>query len=335
MKILVLGGTVFVGRHIVEAALARGHEVTMFNRGEHSPDLFPTVEKLRGNRDGDLTALAGRTWDAAIDTCGYVPRIVAASAQLLANGVKHYTFISSVSAFKDFSTPSMDENGPLGTMPDPGVEEVTGETYGPLKVLCEAAAEATMPGRVLIVRPGLIVGPHDPTDRFTYWPRRVAAGGEVLAPGKPEQQVQFIDVRDLASWTIKLVEANQTGIYNATGPDYPLTMGQVLETCQQVSQSHAHLTWVDEKLLIDEKVGAWSELPLWVPDSDPKYVGFAKVNCQKAIAAGLTFMPLADTVRDTLEWDATRSAEVKANPKAGLKPEREAELLAAYHQTQA
>ncbi len=332
MKILILGGTVFVGRHIVEAALVRGHEITMFNRGEHSPDLFPNVEKLRGNRDGDLTALEGRTWDAAIDPSGYVPRIVAASADLLANSVKHYTFISSISVFKDFSTPAMDENAPLGTMPDPTLEQVTGETYGPLKVLCEAAAEAAMPGRVLIVRPGLVVGSHDPTDRFTYWPRRVAAGGEVLAPGKPDHVVQFIDVRDLAIWIVKLVEANQTGIYNATGPDYSLTLGQVLESCQQISQSDAHFTWVDEKLLIDEKVGAWSELPLWLPDSDPKYAGFDRVNCQKAISSGLTFLPLAETVRDTLEWDATRPAEVTANPKAGLKPAREAELLAAYNQ---
>jgi len=331
MKILVLGGTVFVGRHIVAAALERGHEVTMFNRGEHSPDLFPSVEKLRGNRDGDLTALAGRSWDAAIDTCGYVPRLVTASATLLANSVNHYTFISSVSVFKDFSRPAMDENAPLGTMSDPSVEEVTGETYGPLKVLCEAAAEAAMPGRVLIARPGLVAGPHDPTDRFTYWVRRVAAGGQVLAPGKPDHQVQFIDVRDLASWVVRLVEANQTGIYNATGPDYPLTLGQVLETCQHLSQNDANLTWVDEKMLLDEKVAAWSELPLWVPASDPKYAGFAQVNCQKAIAAGLTFLPLADTVRDTLEWDAARPTEAKAQPKAGLTATREAELLAKYH----
>ena len=189
MNLLILGGTVFLGRHLVEAALARGHAVTLFNRGQHNPDLFPEVERLRGDRDGDLQALEGRRWDAVVDTCGYVPRVVRASAEMLAPNVDHYTFISSISVYADTSKPGIDEQAPVGTLDDPTTEEVTGESYGPLKALCEQAAEAAMPGRVLNIRPGLIVGPHDPTDRFTYWVRRVAEGGEVLAPGNPHAPV--------------------------------------------------------------------------------------------------------------------------------------------------
>ncbi len=209
MKLLVLGGTVFLGRHLVEAATARGHSVTLFNRGQHNPELYPEVEKLRGDRDSDLSALQGRRWDAVIDTCGYLPRAVRASAELLADAVDHYTFISSISVYADFHTPAMDESAPVGTLADETVEEVTGETYGPLKALCEQAAERALPGRVLNIRPGLIVGPHDPTDRFTYWPVRVARGGEVLAPGRPHVPVQVIDGRDLAEWTVRMVEARQ------------------------------------------------------------------------------------------------------------------------------
>ena len=182
----------------MESALARGHEVTLFNRGQHNPNLFPNVEKLRGDRNGDLSALEGRQWDAAIDTCGFVPRIVRASAELLRNSVKHYTFISSISVFAQIDKAGLDEDAPLATLKDETVEEVTNETYGALKALCEQAVEQTMPGRTLIVRPGLIVGPDDPTDRFTYWPVRTARGGEMLAPGRPDQATQIIDVRDLA-----------------------------------------------------------------------------------------------------------------------------------------
>ncbi|HZO86929.1 MAG TPA: NAD-dependent epimerase/dehydratase family protein [Chthonomonadaceae bacterium] len=324
MNLLILGGTVFVGRHLVEAALARGHTVTLFNRSQHNPELFPEVEKLRGDRDGDLGALQGRHWDAVLDTCGYVPRIVRASAELLADAVPHYTFISSISVYKDLSIPGMDENAPVGTLEDETTEEITAETYGPLKVLCEQAAEEAMPGRVLTIRPGLIVGPHDPTDRFTYWPHRVAQGGEVLAPGRPEQTVQFIDARDLAEWNIRLIEAGQTGVYNATGPDYPLTMGRLLDECKAVGGSDARFTWASQEFLQQEGVQPWTELPLWVPE-EPDMAGFNAVNCDKAIAAGLTFRPLSDTIRDTLAWDATRPADREW--RAGLKPERERELL--------
>lgn len=327
MKILILGGTVFLGRHLVEAAQARGHEVTLFNRGQHNPDLFPDVEKLRGDRSGGLDALRGRQWDAVIDTCGYVPRVVRDSAQLLADAVGHYTFISSISVYKEFSTPNADENAPLGTIEDPTVEEVTGETYGPLKVLCEQAAEEAMPGRTLSLRAGLIVGPNDVSDRFTYWPVRVARGGDVLAPGRPEHGTQFIDVRDLAEWNIRMAEAKKTGAYNATGPDYTLTMGKLLETCKEVSGSDANLVWMDEAFLLEQSVAPWSELPLWVPETE-EYAGFDTVNIDRALADGLTFRPVADTVRDTLAWHETRPADREW--RAGMKPEREAELLQAW-----
>ncbi len=327
MKLLLLGGTVFLGRHLVEAAQARGHEVTLFNRVQHNAALFPNVEKLRGDRDGDLSALQGRRWDAVIDTCGYVPRVVRASAELLADAVDHYTFISTISVFADVSKPGVDESGAVGKLADETIEEVTGESYGPLKALCEQAAERAMPGRVLNIRPGLIVGPHDPTDRFTYWPHRVAQGGEVLAPGRPEYLVQFIDARDLAEWTIRMVEAKQTGTYNATGPDYPLTLGQVLEECKRQSGSDSRFIWVDEKRLLDAGATPWMEVPLWVPESDPDAGCFNAINCTKAFAAGLTFRPLGETIRDTLAWDATRPADVER--KAGIKPEREAHYLQA------
>ena len=329
MKLLILGGTSFLGRHIVEIAQARGHDITLFNRGQRNPDIFPNVEKLRGNRDGDLSALQGRSWDAAIDTSGYVPRVVRASAELLADAVGHYTFISSISVFSDFSVIGVDESSPVGTLDDPTVEEITGETYGPLKALCEQTVEHALPGRALIVRPGLIVGSYDPTDRFTYWPHRVAQGGEVLAPAHPDYPVQVIDAHDLAAWIVSMVEARQTGVYNATGPDYTLTLGSLLDTCRAVGGGDATITWVAEQFLLDREVEPWGQLPLWVPESDPANAGFSAVNCRKAIAAGLTFRPIADTVRDTLAWDATRPADYSW--RAGLPRERESELLQAWH----
>lgn len=329
MKLLFLGGTVFLGRHLVEVAIARGHTITLFNRGQHNADLFPAqrVEKLRGNRDGDLDALSGRTWDAVIDTCGYVPRIVEASAEFLADSTEHYTFISTISVFPDNIPPNSDETAPVIKLPDESVEQVTGETYGGLKALCEQVVERTLPGRALVIRPGLIVGLNDPTDRFTYWPHRIARGGEVLAPGNPSSRTQFIDVRDLATWTIRMVEAKRTGVFNATGPAHPLTMQQTLDECMRVSQSNARLTWVDEQFLLDAGVGAWIEMPLWVPEKDNS-TGMMQINCAKAIRDGLTFRPLSETIRDTLAWDATRSPETEW--RAGMKPEREAELLAKW-----
>ena len=322
MKLLILGGTVFLGRHIVEVACARGHEVTLFNRGQHNPDLFPEVEKLRGDRDGGLFALQGRQWDAAIDTCGFVPRIVGASAAALAHAVRHYAFISSISVYADFSAANLGESAPVGTLADATQEKVTNETYGPLKALCEQAAEQAMPGRTLVVRPGLIVGPDDPTDRFTYWPWRVAQGGEMLAPGRSEQPVQFIDVRDLAAWIVNMVEANRTGIYQATGPDDRLSIGQMLEECQQAMGSDARFTWIGDALaaqLMDDEVANFQP---WVPEA---YAGMRNANCQRAIAAGLTFRSLSETIRDTLAWKAASPS--RDEMRSGLTRDKERELL--------
>ena len=327
MKILIIGGTQFVGRHLADAALARGHELTLFNRGR-SGDVFPQVENLRGDRDGDgLNVLKGRTWDAFIDTCGYVPRIVRQSAELLADAVERYVFISTISVYADFQTSGITEHSPLGTLEDPSVEEVNGTTYGPLKVQCEQAAEAALPGRALQIRPGFIVGPYDPTDRFTYWPHRIALGGEVLAPGTPSQPVQIIDARDLARWTIALMEQNATGTYNATGPNYWLTLGNILETCRTVSGSDARFKWVPDAFLQDNDAASTSLLPFYIPASSDM-PGLMTASIAKAVAARLTFRPLADTVQDTLAWDNTRPAD--APRKVGMTPERERELLANY-----
>jgi 2'-hydroxyisoflavone reductase len=326
MHILIIGGTVFLGRHIVEAALARGHTITMFNRGKRNPELFPEVEKLRGDRDNpaELAVLNERRFDAVIDTCGYLPRAVRASAEMLAPRTNHYTFISSISVYADYSKVGITEDDPVGTLADPTVEEVTGESYGPLKALCEQAAEAALPGRTLNIRPGLIVGPHDPTDRFTYWPVRVARGGPLLAPERPGYLVQVIDVRDLAVWTLHMIEHGQVGIYNATGPDYALTIGDVIETCVAVSGSDAQARWASAALLAEQGIAPWSELPLWVPEG-PDTAGFATVDCSKAIADGLSFRPIAETVRDTLAWAQSRPADYQW--RAGLSAEKEQAAL--------
>ncbi len=324
MKLLILGGTVFLGRHTVEAALNRGHEVTLFNRGQHNPELFPQVEKLRGDRNGDLSALKGQRWDAVIDPSGYVPRLVADSAKLLADAVEHYTFVSSLSAYADFAEPNQNEDAPLATMDDPTVEEVTGETYGPLKVLCEQAAQVAMPGRVAVIRPGLIVGPHDPTDRFTYWPVRVAKGGHILAPAPAEYPVEFTDVRDLAEWMVGLAEKRVAGVFNASGPDERATLGGLLESCRAVGGNGGELVWVDEEFLQTNEIQPWSQLPLWIGNG-PEYAGFSRYDCSRAIATGLTFRPVAETVAATLDWAATRPVDHQW--RAGLTPEREEELL--------
>lgn len=323
MNLLVIGGTRFLGRAIVDAALARGHEVTMFNRGQSNPGLYPEVEKIQGNRDGGLDVLAGRTWDAVVDTCGYVPRLVRDSARFLRDAVNHYTFISTISVYPELPQANMDETAPLGTIADETTEQITGESYGPLKVLCEKAVTEEMNGRSLHVRAGLIVGPHDLSDRFTYWPCRIARGGQVLAPSQPESPTQFVDVRDIAEWTVKATEARLTGPYNVTGPDYTLTLGQLFDKCREISGSDATFTWVNDEFLVAHEVGAYTELPLWIPGQEA--IGFNTVNCQKAIGAGLTFRPLLETVRDTLAWANGRSADYQW--RNGMKAERETALL--------
>lgn len=341
MRLLVLGGTKFLGRHLVELALARGHEVTLFNRGQLNPELFPEAERLRGDRDGGLDALKGRRWDAVVDTSGYTPRVVRDSARLLAGASEHYTFVSSISVYGDTSVPGVDEGHLVGTVTDEELREAEalpqselirapffGERYGALKALCERAAEEAMPGRVLNVRAGLIVGPHDYSDRFTYWPRRVSEGGDVLAPGDPARAVQFIDVRDLAAWILLAAEARLNGTFNATGPDYRLTFGRFLEECKSATGSDARLVWVEEKFLLEAGLTPWVELPLWLDSSDDSNRYFQEVSVEKAVAAGLTFRPVAETVRDTLAWDLTRPPD--AERRAGLAREREREVLTAW-----
>jgi 2'-hydroxyisoflavone reductase len=326
MKILIIGGTKFLGRHLVDAALAHGHEITLFNRGKTNPTLFPNIETIRGDREHDIEKLSGREWDAVIDTCGYVPRIVRLSAIGLERSIKRYVFISSISVYHDslFKKIGIEESDPVGKLDDETVEEITGETYGPLKALCEKTVQEIYGNRALVIRPGLIVGPHDGTDRFTYWPVRVARGGEVLAPESSEVPVEIIDVRDLAQFTIKLIERNGLGVFNATGPDYKLTFGTMLDTCKRVSGSATQFKWASADFLNQHKVEPWSDLPVWIPDNEEN-AGFSRMNVSKAIKAGLTFRQLADTVRDTLAWANTRPSDHEW--RAGLKPEREKELL--------
>ena len=336
MNILIVGGTLFLGRRLVEAALARGHQITTFTRGRHNAGIHADVESLKGDRNGDVSVLRGRRWDAAIDTCGYVPvgvtRVIDAigSEQL-----PHYTFVSSVSAYADHPSAGSDESGALAAITPEQVREAEematgvratartyGELYGGLKAACERAAEERMPGRVFNVRPGLIVGPDDYSDRFTYWVRRLAEGGDVLAPGRPERRVRVIDARDLAEWIIRMAEARVTGVFNATGAEDGLTFSRMLDVCRDVSRSDARLSWIEEAYLLERGVQPWSELPLWIPDS---HNGIFEVRNDKAIAHGLTFRALKTTVRDTLEWDKLRPRDEQM--KAGLPRDRERDLL--------
>ncbi len=325
MNLLILGGTQFVGRAIVEAALANGHNITLLHRGRTNPDLFPQAEHILADRDDNIAALGDRTWDAVIDVSGYIPRHVKDAAEYLADRVKRYVFISTISVYAESEETGRDENAELIDLEDKTTEQVTGETYGGLKVLCEQAAEAAMPGRVLTIRPGLIVGPHDHTNRFTYWPVRIREGGKVLAPGDGSTPTQFIDARDLAAWIIRLVEQESTGIYNATGPDYRLTFAQLFGTCREVSGADVELVWVDDASLLENGVQPFSDLPFWIPQ--PQAEAFMSISVQKAIDAGLTFRPLADTIRDTLDYvDQFAAGELPGRP-AGMSREREAEIL--------
>ncbi len=325
MRLLILGGTRFVGRHVVELALAGGHEVTLFTRGKTNADLFPNVEHLHGDREtGDLESLKGKTWDAVIDTCGYIPRAVRQAGDVLKDAVDRYLFISTISVYEDPVAAGSDENAPLKKLEDETVEAVTGETYGSLKVLCEQVAESMFGERALIVRPGMIVGQYDPTDRFTSWVTRIAQGGEVLVPGKPTRAVQMIDGRDLGAFQLHLLEQGISGVFNATGAAQPYTWGDWVAGMRDTTGSDATFTWVDDTFLEEQKVNG-GELPFWVPEP---HDGVFAVSVQRAVDAGLTFTPFADTVRATLAFAQTLPAD--APRKAGLPPEREAELLKAW-----
>lgn len=344
MKILIIGGTKFLGRHLVGAALQNGHEVTLFNRGKiYSDEKIENVEQIHGDRNTDLEKLAERSWDICIDTCGYLPQSVKSSAEFLRDRVNQYVFVSSISAYQTFSQPDFDENAPLAELTEEQKEqfalidpkgELTGiilrEIYGALKVLCEREAETAMLNRVLIVRPGMIVGEFDFTDRVTYWMMRVAQGGEILAPGKPERFVQIIDAHDLAVWIVKMAEENQTGIFNATGKPFQLTFGGLLEKIKNVTNSDAEFTWVDEEFLEKENVAVWSEMPLYLHESDVDWQGFLSANIDRALEKGLRFTTLDDTIRKTLDWRKSTGGELKA----GISAERETELLKKWHERQ-
>jgi 2'-hydroxyisoflavone reductase len=338
LRILILGGTGFTGPYQVRYALGRGHKVTVFNRGKTHPGELPNgVEQLIGDRNGQLDALKNRKWDVVIDNPTTLPAWVRDAAQILKGNIDRYVFISTISVYADTSKPGVSESGALAKYdgPDPMKETIEAvrnsgyKTYGPLKALSEQEAEKWFPAKALIIRPGLIVGPGDETDRFTYWPARIDRGGEVLAPGDPRDPVQFIDARDLAEWTIRMVENGETGIYNATGPALELGIGQMLDRIKTANKSSADFTWVTADFLEAQKVAPWSDMPVWIPPRGEE-AGGAQISIQRALAKGLTFRPLADTARDTLAWFKSQSAERQAKLKAGLTPEREAEVLAAW-----
>ncbi len=331
LKILILGGTAFLGPAIVRYARSLGHELTLFTRGKTNVDLFPDIEMLTGDRDGDLEALKGRRWDVCIDTCGYVPRIVTDSARLLAKSVGQYIFISTISVFADFSKKGLNEESEVGVLEDASTEEITGLTYGPLKALCEQAAEREMPGHTTVVRPGLIVGPMDRSDRFTYWPVRIAKGGEVLTPDRPDIVTQFIDVDDLAMFIVHCAERNILGIYNATSPAEEVTMGEIFNTCKTVSGSDAEFTYVSGKFMEEYEVAPWSDMPVYVP-LEGSDAGHPYIDVSKALGQGLTFRPISETIRNTLGWRRNEPAERRGKPmKSGLTSEKESELLKKWH----
>jgi 2'-hydroxyisoflavone reductase len=319
MRILILGGTKFLGRHTVDAALARGHDVTLFNRGQTRPELFPGVEKLRGDRDGDIGALEGRSFDAVVDTSGYVPRVVAATLDALGD-VGHYTFVSSISVYGEVPTPPT-EATPVAELAEP--TEDVGEAYGPLKADCEDVVRERFPD-AFVPRPGLIVGPWDPTGRFTYWPARLADGGRVLAPAPQDADAQVIDVRDLAAWIVRAAEDGLAGTYNAV--DRPTTRAALVETCRRVAGMEAEVIWVDSGFLLEHEVGEWMELPLWLASRE--WAGMLSVDPGAAFAAGLETRPLEETARDTLDW--VRAGEAPPDPPAGLGREKEQAILDAW-----
>jgi 2'-hydroxyisoflavone reductase len=334
LRILILGGTGFTGPYQVRYALSRGHKVTTFNRGKTHPGELPKdVEELIGDRNGQLDALKGRKWDVVIDNPTTLPAWVRDAAEILKGNVERYVFISTISVYADTSK-GVDEMAPLAKYEgaDPYHETLEAmkasgyKTYGPLKALSEKEAEKWFPGKTSIIRPGLIVGPRDETDRFTYWPLRIERDGEVLAPGKTSDHVQFIDARDLAEWTIRMVENRETGIYNATGPAKPLGIGEMLDQIKGALNSDATFTWVPADFLEKQKVEAWSDMPVWTGEE----IGMAQTNIARALAKGLTFRPLAETARDTLAWFKSQPQDRQSKLRAGLTPERETEVLAAW-----
>jgi 2'-hydroxyisoflavone reductase len=334
LRLLILGGTGFTGPYQVRYALSRGHKVTTFNRGKTHPGELPKeVEQLIGDRNGQLDALKERKWDVAIDNPTTLPAWVRDAAQILKGNVERYVFVSTISVYSN-TRKGVDESAPLAKYdgPDPFKETLEAmkasgyKTYGPLKALSEQEAEKWFPGRTLIIRPGLIVGPRDETDRFTYWPVRIDRGGEVLAPDEPSDPVQFVDARDLAEWTIRMAESGETGIYNATGPAKPLVIGDMLDGIKRAFHTDATFAWVPAAFLKQQKVEAWSDMPVWTGKED----GLSQTKIDRALSKGLTFRPLNVTARDTLAWFKSLPQHRQSKLRAGLTRERESEVLAAW-----
>jgi len=322
MKLLVLGGTRFLGRHLVEAALQRGHEPTLFNRGRTGSGLFAEVEQLRGEREGDLASLRGRSWDAVVDTCGYLPRIVRRSAQALQDAVGRYLFVSSISVYADSSAAGQDEQAPRARLPGPECEDIPSH-YGALKAACEDEVQAAFGEHAIVLRPGLIVGPFDPSGRFTYWVQRVARGGKVLAPASPRYPVQFIDARDLAAWALELLEQGRSGAFNASGPAKPLTFGAFLTECRQALDSQAEFVWPAADFLDRHGVEPWTHLPLYAGDGGR---GLNEVSLVRALSAGLRLRAVRETCGDTARW----ACGAPLPDGIGLAAPREAELVRAW-----
>ncbi len=337
MNLLILGGTRFIGRHLTEAALGAGHTVTLFNRNRSATDAFPNLETLVGDRNSDVSALRGRTWDAVIDTSAYTPTAARLTAEALQDSVPHYTFISTVSVYGDFARQGVGETYPTGTLSDEAVQEaeasgsISADAYGPLKARCEQVVTEHFPDRALIVRPGLVVGPHDYTDRLTCFVRRIGRAGRdaprvVLAPGAPTSRVQFIDARDLAHWLVEATERRLTGTFNATGPAEPLSMGVLFETIRTTLNPQAELVWVEDDVLLEQGLQAGELMPWHPAKAMPGWEGFYTIDASRAVQQGLTFRPLTETLRDIFAWDETRKDEPL---RGGLSPEREAALLEA------
>jgi 2'-hydroxyisoflavone reductase len=320
MRLLVIGGTVFFGRHLVSLALAAGHQVTTLNRGTHDLVEQVNVERLRADRENDLSVLSGRTFDVVIDTCGYHPETVRHSLNALAGSVGTYIFISTVSVYGDFSAIAISENNPI-KYTQPGQQG----DYGSLKADCEKVVTELMQERSLIIRPGLMAGPYDPTDRFTYWPARFARGGNVVVPLRLDPLIQFIDARDLAVWVVSLAEAQARGIYIATGPEGRLSIGDFLDACEQAAGKRSQMVRVEDTVLEKAGVVPWTELPFWIPAANRSFAGAMRLDRSKAVAAGLTCRPIGTTIVDTLNWDQTR--DPSSSRLAGLSPEREEALL--------
>jgi 2'-hydroxyisoflavone reductase len=341
MKVLILGGTRFLGRALVEEALKRGHEITLFNRGTNN-QIFPEVEQLIGNRDSDVSLLENRKWDVVMDTCGFVPHQIKKVAAVLGDNIEHYTFISSISVYKDWIPLNISEDYHLQSLPSENilkdVEEGTispYEYYGALKVLCEAEAEKHWPGHVLHIRAGQLVGPFDYTDRLPYWVQRVAQGGKVLVPGHPDRPVQLIDIKDVATWAFNMAENRKVGKFNVTGPDYELTMEELLNNCKAVTIGDAEFVWADEQFVLGHKIQPWTEMPLWIPEHFPlkgetdPWKGASFISVEKAVNAGLSFRPLEDTIHDVYLWEKARQDSER---KTGISRERELELLETWYQ---